>query len=105
MTNDWQFVPVESSKKKQVPTAAKLTRSVVIALEQLGGIGTNSEIFAKVVELEKIPSEIAEIFHIAGPKTLLEYRLAWARTCLKKDGIIENIEIGKWGFKNRSKHL
>ena len=99
MNHDWHFTPVDPSKKKQIPTVTRLLSSVVKALQNLGDVGTNTEIFEEVVKNEKIPKEIAGIFHIAGPKTLLEYRLAWARTRLREEGIIERAEIGKWKLR------
>lgn len=103
MNHDWHFTPTDPIKKRQVPTVTRLINSVVKALIHLGGVGTNRELFSKVVELENIPKEIAEIYHIAGPKTLLEYRLAWARTRLKEQGIIESVEKGKWRLTSGSK--
>lgn len=41
---------------------------------------------------------IAEIPHVRNNQTELEYRLAWARTCLKKANIIINTQRKTWSI-------
>lgn len=40
-----------------------------------------------------------------GSRTEVEYRLAWARTYLKKDGVIENSTRGVWALTNDGKRI
>lgn len=68
------------------------------ALKTLGGSGSNSEIVQKVIELEEFSEDVQSARHNDGPMTKLEYRLAWARTYLKKYGALENSERGVWSL-------
>lgn len=85
------------ASKEDVPTHKELFNPLLKALRELGGSGTNDEITQKVIELERIPDEVAEVLHSeGGSRTELKYRLAWARTYLKKYGLIDNPSRGVW---------
>jgi restriction system protein len=73
---------------------------VLQALRALGGSGTNEEINGKVAEIIGKPGDQLEILHnpAKGGITEFEYRLMWARTYLKKYGIIENSARGVWAL-------
>jgi len=79
-----------------VPPYDKLLYPTVRALKARGGSGTIEEITNKVIELEKIPADIATAMHTTHSMTALEYRLAWARTYLKRVGAVDNSERGVW---------
>ena len=68
------------------------------ALRDLGGSGSIEEISSKVSESLDLPEEVLEIPHNPekSSATELEYRLAWARTYLKKYGLIDNSERAVW---------
>lgn len=69
------------------------------ALVELGGSATNEEILDKVIDLQGIPSELADLPHKEEDGiSELQYELAWARTCLKKSGIIANSSRGVWSI-------
>ncbi len=69
------------------------------ALKLLGGSATVDELYVKVSEIMKLPDEILDISHgESGNLSEVAYRLAWARTYLKKFGIIENSARGIWAF-------
>ncbi|MBC8451294.1 MAG: winged helix-turn-helix domain-containing protein, partial [Planctomycetes bacterium] len=74
------------------PTYDRLMNPLLSALRALGGSGTIDEIFEKVVEQESISDEVAEKLHNPekSNQTEVGYRLAWARTYLKKYGLLEN---------------
>src|SRR3546814_18931434 len=55
-----------------------------------------SEHLSKLVELKEVPDSIAGILHGDSGRTELEYRLAWARTWLRRCGYIENSARGVW---------
>jgi len=84
--------------KSAVPKYHELFNSLLEALQDLGGSGTVSEIYETVADQADLPSEVAEIPHDpeSSNQTELEYRLAWARTYLKKYGLINNSERGVW---------
>lgn len=77
-----------------------LINPVIQALKQLGGSGTNEEINNKVAEIAGIPSEQLEVLHNPekGGITEIEYRLMWARTYLKKYGLLDNSSRGVWSL-------
>lgn len=90
------------SKRKdveQVPSYNKLMIPVLNALIDLGGSGTIEEINEKVYELENFSEEILQIPHKeGGSQSQVDYRLAWARTYLKKFGLLENSARGVWNL-------
>lgn len=57
---------------------------------------TISEHVSKFVELFKVPENIVSIPHGNSGRTELEYRLAWARTGLRRAGLVENSARGVW---------
>ena len=67
------------------PTHLDLIVPTIKALKEMGGTATPSEITNKVIELEGYSEEIqTEAQKGDGYRTKLEYRLAWARTYMKK---------------------
>lgn len=72
-----------SDESQRQPSIKDLIIPTIRAIEALGNDASNAEIATKVIELESIPQEVARVLHNVGPKTLVEYRLAWARSCLK----------------------
>ncbi len=90
---------------KQVPTFDSLMNPLLNALFALGGSGSINEIYEKVLELEQIDEEISSIPHNPekSNQTEVAYRLAWARTYLKKYGLLENSSRGVWALTKRAK--
>jgi restriction system protein len=85
---------------KKVPSHKDLFNPLLEALQDLGGSGSIDEITQKVIELEDISDEVADRLHSeSGSRTELEYRLAWARTYLKKYGLLDNPERGVWTIR------
>jgi len=86
-------------KFDKVPSFDKMIIPTVEALKQLGGSGSIEEINEKVYEVANYDEEILEIPHDeSGVQTQVEYRLSWARTYLKKYGILENSSRGVWSL-------
>ena len=79
-----------------MPKIEELHKPTLEALEALGGSGSIREIVESVIESTCQPDVIVRQLHLGGPKTELEYRLGWARTNLKKDGLIDNSQRGIW---------
>jgi restriction system protein len=77
------------------------------ALVVLGGSGSVEEIYNKVVELEGFSDEILARLHDPEKSNNTEvwYRLAWARTYLKKYGLLENSTRGVWALTSKAKDL
>lgn len=84
---------------EKIPSYDKLMIPVLNALIGLGGSGTIEEINEKVYELKNFPEEVLEILHgESGSVSEIDYRLAWARTYLKKFGLLENSARGVWNL-------
>ena len=81
-----------------VPKFDELIEPTFLALRKLGGSATISEIVETVISNLRLAKEIVEQSHGRGNRTELEYRLAWARTYLKKFGVIDNSERGVWSL-------
>ena len=71
-----------------MPNTEVLVNPVLQALRDLGGSGSISEIDAKVCSNLKLPKEITEQPHLKTHQSEISYRLAWARTYLKRSGLL-----------------
>jgi restriction system protein len=87
------------------PTFDRLMNPLLHALRSLGGSGSVDEIYDKVVELEKLPDDVLSQLHDPekSNQTEVAYRLAWARTYLKKYGLLENSTRGVWALTAKAK--
>ncbi|MBA4124876.1 MAG: restriction endonuclease [Acidobacteria bacterium] len=84
---------------EHVPPYDKLMIPVLNALMNLGGSGTIEEVNEKVYELENFSEEVLQVPHKEdGSQSEVDYRLAWARTYLKKFGLLENSARGVWNL-------
>lgn len=81
-----------------VPAFHELLNPTLKALHELGGSASINELVEQVIEQEGYPPEVVEKDHGRGNRTELEYRLAWARTYLKKFGLVNNSERGVWSL-------
>jgi restriction system protein len=88
-----------------LPKYADLLAPTLRALEDLGGSGSIQEIVAKVVELERFTDEQQAAIHKNGPRTVIEYRLAWARSYLKAVGAVENSTRGVWSITAKGRGM
>lgn len=75
------------------------------ALTKVGGSASNQELLDEVVLLMAIPEDVQSVLHNDGPTTEVAYRLAWARTYLKKAGAIENSQRGVWSITSAGRAL
>jgi restriction system protein len=83
-------------KNKDLPTYDELMDFTLAALKQLGGSASNDELVPEIVRLMGLPQDVADVPHGTTGQTELEYRAAWARTYLRKAGLIENSGRGVW---------
>lgn len=92
---------------KKLPTFDRLMNPLLKALAALGGSGSVEEIYDKVVELEGLPEEVLSQLHDPENSNNSEvgYRLAWARTYLKKYGLLENSKRGVWSLTAKAKEI
>jgi len=91
----------------KLPTFDRLMKPLLRALGALGGSGSVGEIYDKVVELEQFSDEVLSQLHDPENSTNTEiwYRLAWARTYLKKYGLLENSTRGVWALTAKAKKI
>ena len=90
-----------------LPTFDRLMNPLLGALEALGGSGSVEEIYDKVVELEALSDEVLARLHDPENSTNTEVwsRLAWARTYLKKFGLLDNSKRGVWSLTAKAKDV
>jgi restriction system protein len=82
-----------------VPTYDNLFNPLLKAFHNLGGSASISEQEIEVAKLLNLTEkDIAEIHR--GNRTVLSYRLAWARNYLKRFNIIESSKRGVWALTN-----
>ena len=69
-----------------VPTYDRLMNPLLKALVQLGGSASVDEMYEEVIEQEAFSDELLSILQNPqkSSQTKIAYRLAWARTYLKK---------------------
>ncbi|AFM03554.1 restriction endonuclease [Bernardetia litoralis DSM 6794] len=85
----------------KIPKYDKFIIPTLKALKKLGGSGSIDEINEAVYLVAELSEEILEVQHDEnGVQSEVDYRLAWARTYLKKYGVIENSSRGVWSLIN-----
>jgi restriction system protein len=82
--------------RNRVPTFDELNWPALVALRALGGSASISEHLSELVRREEVLEQVSAIPHGDTGRTELEYRLAWARTTLKRAGYLENSSRGVW---------
>jgi restriction system protein len=90
-----------------VPKYHQLMNPLLEALRDLGGSGSIEEIYEKVAENLRLPEEVLNVPHDPekSTQTEVQYRLAWARTYLKKYGLLENSSRGVWSITPEKRHV
>ena len=82
-----------------IPKYGELVTVTFKALKELGGSGKNDEINEKTAELLDLSDEVLEFPHLNSSSiSEVNYRLAWARTLLKKYGAIANSARSVWSI-------
>jgi restriction system protein len=79
-----------------IPPYSRLLWPTLQAVRAIGGSGSVRKIVQKVVELEGFTEEQRSVPHGDGPRTEVEYRLAWSRTTLKSLGLLHSPLLGTW---------
>lgn len=80
-----------------VPKYDDLFNPLLKSLNQLGGSASVREMEEKVADILKLTDKEINEIH-SGNRTLLSYRLAWARNYLKRYGLLENSSRGVWSL-------
>lgn len=79
-----------------IPPYSELLWPTLCAVRELGHSARLDEIDERVIEREDFTDEQLALLHNEGPRTELEYRLAWARTYLKGMGALASASRGVW---------
>jgi len=100
-----KMLAYRETMEPKLPTFDKLMNPLLRALGALGGSGSVEEIYNKVVELERFSDDVLSQLHDPENSNDSEvwYRLAWARTYLKKYGLLENSKRGVWALTAKAK--
>ena len=88
-----------------VPKYHELMWPVLQALQDLDGSGTNREIDERVIEILDLSEDQQAVMHKNGRHSLVEYRLLWARSVLKRVGAVENSARGVWAITEDGRKL
>lgn len=84
---------------ERIPRYTDLILPTFLALKELGGSGKNDEILSSVIQDLGLSDEIVDFPHKDSTSmSELSYQLAWARTYLKKYGVIENSARCVWSI-------
>lgn len=90
-----------------IPTFDELMNPLLLALKSLGGSGSIEEMYAKTAEISGFSEDVLSQLHDSerSSQTEVAYRLAWARTYLKKYGLLENSSRGVWSLTEKANAL
>lgn len=91
------------AKLNAVPRYSEFFWPVIRALKETGGSASIAEMVERVVADMHLSEEALAVPHGDGTTSEVEYRLAWARTYLKKVGAIDNSERGIWTLTSKGR--
>jgi len=97
----------ETNGPSNLPSYEQLMNPILHVLRELGDSGSIKEISEKVAEREALSEDQLSQLHDSekGYQTEFDYRLSWARTYLKKYGLLENSERGVWALTTKAKEV
>ncbi len=82
---------------EQLPRYQELIPALVKVLSNASGPMTNSEIESAVIQEMAIPTKLVELIH-SGKRTELQYRLGWAKTKAKSEGLVASPARETWSI-------
>ena len=84
----------------RVPSYTELMNPALSALRALGGSGTIHDMLDQVIQDMNLSARVSSFRHTDGRQSRVSYQLAWARSYLKRAGLIENHKRGVWSLTN-----
>lgn len=90
------------SQEVSIPSVRHLLVPTLDAIRQSDS-ATIDEIVERVLARQQYSEEQQAVLHGDGPRTEIEYRLAWARTHLKGMGLLDNSARGIWSITERGR--
>lgn len=94
----------KQTKAKKCPAYTFFFAPTLKALDELGGSGSNEEIYNQILAITPLSSDVINEMH-NFTMTEVEYRLAWARTYLKNFGAIESSKQRVWALTAKGKKM
>lgn len=83
---------------RQIPSRTAMQNWTLLAIRQLGGSGHNREIEEQVKELLELPDDLVDQLRSDGYQTVVDHRIAFARSHLKNAGMLDNPQRGVWAL-------
>ena len=80
----------------QIPSRTAMQNWTLLAMRQLGGSGHNREIEEQVKAFLNLPDELVDQLRSDGNQTVIDHRIAFARSHLKNAGLLDNPRRGVW---------
>ena len=90
--------------KKLCPGHSFFFEPTLKALYNLGGSGSNEEIYKQVISLTDLSEKVINEMH-SFTMSEVEYKLMWARTYLKNYGAVESSKQGVWALTTKGAGL
>ena len=87
----------------EIPTFDQMIIPTVRALRELGGSAGVEELGERIAQLMKLSDEIMAHRREGAGTNEVPYRAAWARTYLKRDGVLERTARGVWALTLRGR--
>ena len=81
---------------RDFPTRLSIMVPTAIALKKLGGIADVATLNAAVADLVGISTDLMELKHPGITQSEFAYRCAWARTYLKRRGLLTSPRPRYW---------
>lgn len=81
-----------------IPKYHEFINPTLQALHKLGGSASIQEIVDEIIVIMQLSDEVVSKSHGDSAQTEVAYRAAWARTYLKKNGLIDNSERAVWSL-------
>jgi restriction system protein len=88
-----------------IPKFQELMWPTIVALREIGGSATIEELEEKVGEQMKLPESVLEAPHGDSGRSEVGYRMAWARTYLKRAEVLENSGRGVWSLTSKGREI
>ncbi|MGV1049632.1 MAG: restriction endonuclease [Solirubrobacterales bacterium] len=87
---------MQGSDDAYIPPHNEMMWPTLLAVRRLGHSAKLDEINDVVFGAEGFSEQQLAVLHKEGPRSEIEYRLAWARTYLKRIGLLDNPVRGTW---------
>jgi len=95
----------DTGLRSAIPKYHEFHWPVICALKEMGGSASIAELNERVASDMNLPEAILAVPHGDGAMSEVEYRLAWARTYLKKVGAIDNSSRGVWALTPKGREF